>query len=135
MDYDQIIPLIVSAVQVQNLRIEQLQSMTALMMATNPNFTTVPLPGQPETNRLLDASPNPFTSTTNLRYNLLPEVNQAQIKIYDMRGVYQLNLDLTLVAGTGQVLLRSSDLGLKGQYVFALFINGSLLDAKTVVYQ
>lgn len=135
LNYTQLIPLLVAAVQDQNKQIVQLQAMTALMMATNPNFSSAPGNGQPETNRLLSGSPNQFSSSTQLRYNLLSETTDAVMKIYDMKGGLIKEMVLSTVAGNEQTLLRSSDLGVKGQYVYALFINGSIVDAKTIVYQ
>jgi Chaperone of endosialidase len=135
LDYSQLIPLVVAGIQDQNKQIEQLQAMTALMMATNPNFNTTPHVGQPETNRLIEGNPNPFTSSTQLRYNLLNETTDAVIKIYDMKDSMKKEIVLSTIPGNGQTLLRSSDLGVKGQYVYALFINSSIVDAKTIVYQ
>lgn len=135
MDYDQIIPLLVAGMQEQQRLFEQLQSMTAIVMATNSNFSSDPKDGALETSRLLDSSPNPFRNSTELHYQLVSPVTKCEIRVFDLFGTLKKNFIINSQLGHGSVELSSNDLNIKGKYVVALFLEGAVTDAKTIILE
>ncbi len=99
---------------------------------------------QPANNTsLTDASmgqnvPNPFASTTTIRYTLPKKFTTAQIVITDMKGrtIKQANLPAGRQgisgAGTGALNIEASMLP-PGTYNYSLFVNGKLIEAKQMI--
>lgn len=142
MDYDQIIPLLVAGMQEQQKMIKGLEAQVARLIATNPNYNSNsggngngngnnPI----DKSKLFSNSPNPFSASTNLNYYLSANTTQAEIRIYDMQGVERKIFNLNPNQGNSFVVLSGSDLPLSGTYIFALFTESQIVDAKKIVKQ
>lgn len=135
MDYDMIIPVLTAGLQEQQKLIESLQSMTAIMMATNTNYSSEPVEGLPEASRLIGSTPNPFSSSTTLECKLVQGYSTASIKVFDMQGTMRKSLIIQPTIGNWSVVLNGDELPIKGTYVYGLFVNGGIVDAKTVIFE
>jgi hypothetical protein len=71
-------------------------------------------------------APNPFSFTTDIRYYIPPQVASADCVIYDIQGKEKKRID---IAGRGNGNIRVGNLN-AGTYVYSLYINGKLADAK-----
>lgn len=140
MDYDQIIPLLVAGIQEQQKAIKGLEAQIAKLIATNPNYNSNSGGIGNQNNpmnmcRLLPCSPNPFITSTELNYYLNSNLSQAEIRVYNMQGFEKKIFNLNLVQGNAHVILQGIDLPMSGNYIYALFIDGQIIDAKPLVKQ
>lgn len=147
MDYDQIIPLLVAGFQEQQKSIRGLEGQVARLMATNQsNSSNTGMNGSSinsgsENNNLMDlcllfaCAPNPFNTTTQLSYYLNSTVIHAEIRVYDMQGIERKVFNLDSNQGSSYVNLEGSDLPTSGTYIYDLFADNQITDAKTVIKQ
>lgn len=142
--YQNLVALLIESTKEQQKMINNLQAQVAKMMAFggfngqgpgnngnngnngNPNNSM-------DLNMLFSNSPNPFTGSTNINYYLNAEVTQADIKVWDMQGIERKNFSLNNTQGNGSKTLQSSELPIGGTYVYALIVDGQIIDAKTMV--
>lgn len=138
MDYDQIIPLLVAGLQEQQKSIRGLEGQVARLMATNQSNSSNT---GGENNNSMDlcllfaCSPNPFNTTTQLSYYLNSTANHAEIRVYDTQGIERKVFNLDSYQGNSYVNLEGSDLPTSGTYIYALFVDNQIIDAKTLIKQ
>lgn len=141
MDYNQIIPLLVAGMQEQQKQISALEAKMAQLVATccKPKAAietgnTKPNGGNAlDVSQLLSSTPNPFSNSATINYFLSSAVTHAEIKVWDMQGIEKKTLLLTPKLGFDKVTLEAADLSTNGTYVYALFTDGSMVDAKTLI--
>lgn len=144
MDYDQIIPLLVAGIQEQQKQISSMQALIAKLIATCTNH------GQGnngnhgnnggngignnsiDVSKLFNNTPNPFNNNTTIPYYLCNNITSAEIKVWDMQGIERKIFNLNPQQGNGQVTLNSSELPVSGTYIYALIVDGKIVDAKTM---
>lgn len=80
---------------------------------------------------LYQNSPNPFNTTTEIKYFLSESSPNAYIYIFDMQGAMLLNYQI-LTKGFGKIVLDSSTLS-AGMYIYALVVDGKQIDAKRMI--
>ena len=85
--------------------------------------------------QLFACAPNPFNTTTQLSYYLNSTVIHAEIRVYDMQGIERKVFNLDSNQGSSSVNLEGSDLPTSGTYIYALFVDNQIIDAKTVIKQ
>lgn len=113
MEYDQIIPLLVAAMQEQQNQISALEASIATIMSRSQQI-------EEEENdtlnicQLFNASPNPFNNSTTISYNLACNVTTAEIKIWDIQGTEKKIFKLNPEEEQGQVVVQSTDLSVSG---------------------
>lgn len=83
--------------------------------------------------KLIDNSPNPFNTSTDIDYYLNATAGTAEIKVWDMAGVEATRMNLTATQGNGTVTLDAADLNGPGTYVYGLIVDGAVVDAKTAI--
>lgn len=81
--------------------------------------------------RLYQNTPNPFSSTTQIRYELSEEVATADIRIYDMQGK-QLHRIAITERGCGTVSIEAEGLQ-PGMYLYTLIADGQEIDTKRMI--
>ncbi|NEN25704.1 T9SS type A sorting domain-containing protein [Cryomorpha ignava] len=147
MDYDQIIPLLVAGIQEQQKSVRALEAQIAKLMATNQSSSSnSSLNGSGINNgsesnnsmdlcKLFSCSPNPFSTTTQISYYLNSTVIHAELRVYDMQGIERTVINLDTNQGNSYVNLQAQDLPVNGTYIYALFVDSQIVDAKTVIKQ
>jgi hypothetical protein len=76
-------------------------------------------------------APNPFSATTVIGYYVPETVKQAELVIYNDRGIVVKRLNLP-ARGTGSVTLYTSGLQ-KGVYTYSIIADGHLADTKKLI--
>ncbi|MEM1318804.1 MAG: tail fiber domain-containing protein [Bacteroidota bacterium] len=137
MNYDMIIPVITEAVKGQDETIkyqeevineqaeqineqaneieslkDRLARLEALVLGTKPAASSVDL----RQNR-----PNPFNGVTTIEYNIPQDMNNADLVVYDVRGVELQRVNVA--AGQGSVDFDASNLS-GGVYFYSIEVNG-----------
>ena len=139
IDYISLIPIMVEAIKEQNKKIEELRlklglsgiggimkSPAADYAGNNGNDSPGNLPPS-----LRQNSPNPFSQSTQIKYYLPREVNQALLCIYDMNGRQIKQIALS-ERGGGSVTINGSELT-AGIYLYALIADGKEVDVKRMI--
>ena len=130
VNYTELIPLLIKAVQEQQQTITTLTDKIAQLEAgsrTGGNTTgnNANLGGV----SLAQNQPNPFNQATTFRYTV-PAGANAQIMIYD--GLSGALLKTVPAPATGQAELSGHDLK-AGTYIYSLVVNGKQVDSKKMV--
>ncbi len=142
VDYAGFTPILVKAIQEQQLQIADLKSENEQLKQTvdemkscvesicNTN-TSKTIATENSTTQLFQNSPNPFNQTTVIKYALNRESNNGRIIIRDLNGnlVKQINIAET---GRGQVTISANELT-QGTYTYTLEIAGTSVDTKLMV--
>lgn len=97
-----------------------------ISLKNNMNGSTIGSNGYLEQN-----SPNPFTNTTTIRYNIPTSAKSARITITSTDGKLVKSFNLNS-QGAGQVMLSASSLS-AGIFNYSLYVNGKLEDSKKLV--
>ncbi|HET6254695.1 MAG TPA: T9SS type A sorting domain-containing protein [Puia sp.] len=79
-----------------------------------------------------DIHPNPANNSTIIDYSLPSGVGAATCQIYGLGGNIVTTISLPAVQGKSQVQLNTSQLA-QGMYIYALVVDGKVLDTKKLV--
>jgi len=137
VNYLEVVPILTEALKDQDLQIasqeEELaaleKELANLMERAEQMLETEAMLAQAQ---LLQNSPNPFFSTTTIRYVVPAQANEANILVYDVNGKMVKRFDLQ--AGQGSVNLSGGELG-TGIYVYTLFVDGNKVATKRMAIQ
>ncbi len=83
-------------------------------------------------NRLYQNTPNPFTNSTTIAYQLAGNVTNAKICIYNLTGKQLQCYELSTNNGENAIEVRASSLQ-AGMYLYSLLVDGKLIDTKRMV--
>lgn len=126
VNYVGLIPVLVEALKEQKVELDNIKEGLQKMSSSNAFSAakgTVPM--------LFQNSPNPFSQSTQIKYYIPKEVNQALLCIYDMQGK-QLK-QITLPArGEGSETIHGSEFS-AGIYLYALITDGVEVDVKRMI--
>lgn len=129
VNYVMLIPILTEAIKEQQARIEQLERKIKELNA--PKNTT----GISESNTgdafLSQNVPNPFTRTTEIRYQLPAGTQRAAIGIYDMNGKELRQIPLGAET-KGAITINAAELQ-AGMYLYTLIVDGRAFDTKRMV--
>lgn len=136
VDYIGMIPLLVGAIGELNQKIEQLENEKAALIDSQDKTDNV---GNEEsgmmdkftTAKLFQNAPNPFTSSTAIRYTLPDDVKDASILIFDMQGKLLKTIAVN-DRGSSSVTIEGNDLA-AGMYIYALVADGAEVDSKRMI--
>lgn len=143
IDYTGLIPVIVEAIKeqqliinAQSLKIKELESIINGGNGTENTTKSYAANGEENTelehNAFLYANvPNPFYSTTEIKYFLPEGTRNAYLIIYNMRGESIKTMTLG-GQGIGCVIIDGGQLA-AGMYIYTLYINGKELDSKRMI--
>jgi hypothetical protein len=126
IDYIEIIPVLVCAIQDQQEMIEDLKDQIKEKSATE----TVPDMRESKT-ALLQNRPNPFSENTLIEYSLAEDVASANLYIYDMNGTQLRSIPLHQ-RGEGSVEIHGGELK-AGMYMYSMIADGRVIDTRTMV--
>lgn len=134
MDYDQIIPVTVGAIQQQqkvidSLKVELEQVKRGLQ---SNNFKNGKSDIDNSTNLLFQNFPNPFSEKTTIQYSI--EDNEFQtgaLLIFNMNGTLLKQIPIRS-AGKGEIIISGYELE-AGKYIYSLIVNQIEVDSKKMI--
>ena len=115
--------------QVEELK-NQVQELRALLISKVPLTTAQAASLNAEAVTYLgDVHPNPAGSSTTLDYSLPAGVSSALCQVYSLDGKVISSIVLPANSGKSQIQLTTSQMA-SGMYIYALIVNGKVLDSK-----
>ena len=150
IDYTGLIPVLVEAIKeqskiitAQSLKLKEMgllaEDITTMSeSSTDSNFTTKST--TTDTNSingilanafLYQNTPNPFNTTTEIKYFLPEESTNAYIYVFNLQGNLLLTYNLS-DNGFGSVIINGSSLN-AGMYIYSLVINGQEAETKRMI--
>jgi|SRR5690554_1367387 len=138
MDYDQIIPITVSAIQEQQLIIDSLkiefENLKDFMSVNSNNNGTVGVNDNASIKEtvLYQNRPNPFNERTIIEYEI--EVNNfssGSIVVFDMNGTLLKSYPIN-ETGKNQLTINGGELK-AGMYIYSLIVNDKEVDTKRMI--
>jgi Chaperone of endosialidase/Secretion system C-terminal sorting domain len=139
VNYQALIPLLLKAIQEQQAEIDELKADRSPANPANVNPVTTdanPIIATRVGNfkasqfTLQQNTPNPFSSTTIIRYALPNGVGNASIAVFDLTG--KMMLQYNNLNGSSQVTINASTLQ-AGMYVYALLVEGQEVVSKRMI--
>jgi Secretion system C-terminal sorting domain len=139
VNYQALIPLLLKAIQEQQAEIDELKAdrspanpANVNPVATDANPIIATRAGNFKASQftLQQNTPNPFSSTTIIRYALPNGVGNASIAVFDLTG--KMMLQYNNLNGSSQVTINASTLQ-AGMYVYALLVEGQEVVSKRMI--
>ncbi len=140
INYTSLIPVLIEAIKEQQIQIESLKENLDICCNPNKNFKTKSIKTDIDTTldtnkdntcQLFQNNPNPFNSTTTIKYMLDKNVDDAQLLIFNMQGTL-IKSYRNLYVGTGEVIINSGELN-AGMYIYSLIVDGRIIDTKNMI--
>jgi hypothetical protein len=129
MDYDQLIPVLVKAIQEQQGIIEKLSD--ELESVKSNRLTTNSVPSD-QKNKLFQNEPNPFSAQTKIRFKLASEnVRSAEIVVFNLLGELQRTYPIRNFSDEF-VIVEGNDLK-PGKYLYSLIVNNTEVETKNMI--
>ncbi len=149
LDYTSLIPYLTQTIQLQaqqlaaqEERIADLEETIGVLLENLPTAQTrapqAPSVGNERGNesipqaRLHQNTPNPFSGTTEIRYELPENVHSARIEVHAATGQLVKSQELPAEPGTGSVSFGSSDFA-TGIHTYSLIVDNQLVATKRMV--
>ena len=135
INYTELIPLLISTLQEQQLQIADLQA----QVASNGSENKQQLRNAPKQNEasiieqvvLYQNDPNPFTQDTRIDFLLPHNTENATLYIYNMSGSQVAEYPISSV-GEGCVIVSAKALD-AGMYLYSLIADGQIIDTKRMI--
>ena len=136
INYDGMTAVLLQCIKEQQKQIEKLEDMiygsvSFKSLKTEAYNTAAPGPETIEENELFQNTPNPFITSTEIRFKIKSNSANAFIGIYDMNGT-QIKLEKIHPGGQGSISIEPNELR-PGMYLYSLIVNNKLIDTKTMV--
>ena len=133
MDYDQIIPLLVSGIKEQHETIDALQNeiekLKEVVKSISANDHTSHLP---EKTVLFQNNPNPFNEQTKITFEIAEDnTKDAAILLFNMNGTLLKTYAISN-SGKGELTINANELQ-AGMYIYSLITNGKEIDSKKMI--
>ena len=122
VNYMELIPLLVQAVQELSSKVEELQKSEVANRQQRKSI---------EQAILYQNKPNPFSIDTNIEYVLPQSTNNAILYIYNMNGLQVAEYPISSF-GTGSVVVTAGHLE-AGTYLYSLVADGQIVDTKRMI--
>ncbi|HEX5154261.1 MAG TPA: tail fiber domain-containing protein [Parafilimonas sp.] len=135
VSYDDLIPVLIKAIQEQQQEIEALKKVIGHTTASATTPST-PVNSNEQSNVKLGAAtleqnvPNPLRNTTSIRYNISKNTKNASLLITDMSG--KSIKQISIKPGTGSINLDATSLN-AGTYIYTLIADGNKIESKRMV--
>ena len=128
VNYTGLIPLLIQSVKELNAKVEALTNNGNKLKSAIANDIDngINLPCQ-----LFQNAPNPFSTSTVIKYSLSNDITSASILIFDMQGKL-LKTEPLKGIGEGSITINGSTLT-PGMYIYALIANGNEIDTKRMI--
>jgi hypothetical protein len=137
VNYVGLIPVLIASIQEQQKQIEELKQMVEKLSHSRTEVSSGSVAESAKTSvmisnaKLEQNNPNPFASSTSIRYSLPTGFRAAQIVITDNSGrtIKQVQLN---TAGNGSVNIDASILT-SGTYNYSLVVDGKVIENKKMI--
>lgn len=132
--YTYLIPVLIKGMQEQQDMIaKQEAEIDALKAALNVKSDkgATSIIDETRADVLLQNSPNPFSSFTNIEYQLTPGFKTAALYVFDLNGRQVLSYD-NLPAGEGSVTIPGNELN-PGMFLYSLVVDGQEVSTKRMI--
>ena len=135
--YQEIIPILVGAIQEQQLQIEALtEEIESLSLPATPQRQQAAASAQEtiadDSAMLMQNSPNPFNQATEIGYRLPEGTATAMIMVCDMNGKMLQTYPLAVNATAGTLTIQAGSYA-PGMYLYTLLVDGSQIDTKQMI--
>lgn len=147
ISYQSIIPVLIEAVKEQQIQIETLQKIIIAHEAeiascknnsnnkkstSNSSSLTDVSENENITKAILfQNTPNPFSSDTEINYNVSNKAETAVIYIHDLRGIEIRSYEIHEL-GLGSIVINGSELN-AGMYIYSLLVDNQIIDTKRMI--
>jgi hypothetical protein len=138
VDYNGLIPVIVEAIKEQDSiinvlkqELESLQSTTTSTSIKQQSLVTSIKSNVITSSVLYQNAPNPFNVSTEIRYYIPDQVQQATLYVFNMQGTL-LRTNALHDRGYGQIIVNASELK-AGMYLYSMVIDGKEVDTKRMI--
>jgi len=150
MNYDGMIPVLLEAIKEQQNQIEKLQLLVSKQtnemlllqeqfdvyqnnpdhslhqnMSAGENFK------QNKEGKLFQNTPNPFNTSTEIKFEIPENSTSARLLIHDMQGAEIKSYSITS-KGVGGIAIQGSELQ-AGMYMYTLLVNNIIVDSKRMI--
>ncbi len=125
--YTNLIPVLIKGLQEQQAEIEALKA----QLATTSEKGATDLINNTRADVLGQNAPNPFSSFTNIDYELAPGFKTAAIYVFDLNGRQVLSYT-NLAAGEGSVTIPGNELD-PGMFLYSLVVDGQEVATKRMI--
>ncbi len=136
INYQGLIPVLIEAIKELNDTNTTLKEEVEQLKINQSNARTLEDdPSKPDQSnlkrvKLYQNTPNPFGTSTSIRYELPNEISSASIYIFDMQGT-QKKVYKNLL-GKQQITITSGELP-SGMYMYSLIVNEKIIDTKKML--
>ena len=132
VNYTDLIPVLIKSIQELQLQITELKQQVNNKTSITSSAANELKINKAATNATLDQNtPNPFNSTTTIRYNIPASISNAQIMITNGSGNHIKTFTL-INKGAGSVTIKAGELA-AGNYHYTLVVDGKKIDSKQMV--
>ncbi len=132
VSYDGIIPILLEALKEQQSEIDELREelKSAVEAISNSSSNSSSSTSVVTNNKLFQNFPNPFNSSTIIKYQLGPKASKAVLYIYDFQGTQIKMYDLAL--NQTEFTIERNQLK-PGVYLYALVVDGQQVEIKNML--
>ncbi len=134
--YQEIIPILVSAIQEQQSQIDSLMTEVAAINTPAAPRQSAPAALQEAIDEgsaaLLQNTPNPFNQATEIGYRMPSGTTTAMIMVCDMSGKMLQSYPLSVTATSGKLTLQAGSYA-PGMYLYTLLLDGVQIDTKQMI--
>jgi hypothetical protein len=132
VDYNGIIPILVESIKEQQQQIEELKErINNADMLKNAQSINTHNNNSNNIVRIDQNQPNPFTTTTEIKYFTPTNCKNASINIYNLSGGQIKHIEITQ-KGNGFVTINAGELT-AGIYIYNLIVDGKEIDTKKMI--
>lgn len=145
INYDEFIPFLILSLQEQQSQLETLQAIafsqemeiielttTITNCCSNVSERSTKVDDIITTNAILyQNTPNPFTETTIIKYNIPHFVEHASIIIHNLNGVEITSFNIS-ESGSGDITISGTALN-PGMYLYTLIVDNEIIDTKRMI--
>lgn len=138
LDYDQIIPVAIAAIQEQQQMIDSLRNEMEEIKRElqSGNFKNSSFDEEIEADKKLNVlfqnTPNPYSDKTTIRYSIQENgFSTGALLIFDMNGTLLKQIPIHS-AGQGEAMINGQELK-AGMYIYSLIVNQKEVDTKKMI--
>lgn len=137
INYIELVPVLIRSIQELKAELDEVKGAGNTMLMAPKQETTAGTSGdsqtlnfKPQTSKLYQNTPNPFTERTEIRFTLPDDAQNAYIYIFDMQG--KMLRQIPVDASMQSVTINGYELS-AGIYLYSLAVNGQEIDTKRMI--